>query len=54
MNKLLIAKSESSLTDSEVKEWRARKHARAHTHTYTHTKYSDSISIISLFKLPKI
>jgi len=30
----------------------AQKHA--HTHTHTHTEYSDSISIISLFKLPEI
>ena len=48
MNKMRIVKRERSLTDSEVKEWRARKHAR------THTEYSDSISIISLFILPEI
>lgn len=47
MNKMLIVKRESGITDSEVKE---RAHARAHTRT----EYSDSINIISLFKLPEI
>lgn len=31
MNKTRIVKGKSSLTDSEIKEWRARKHARTHT-----------------------
>jgi hypothetical protein len=44
--KMRVFKRESSLTESEVKEWRARTHTR--------TEYSDSISVISLFILPEI